>query len=409
MIKRKILDIIPPKETKERVPRDLEPREQKIPTRKSVKKIVSLFVGISLVSVLISGYIFIEPKAEIEIWPVTDLVEFNTQAVVAVSPKTEGAIPGEIITAERTVSQEFLAKGTKLKTAKASGIIRVYNNYSTSPQPLVATTRFVSADGKLFRTPNRIVVPGTPGSIDIEVVADQPGPEYNIGPTTFSIPGLAGTAKYTAFYAKSFEPMRGGERKEVPEVTQDDLDNAREILTKKALQESKQDLESKISSGEFIIIGDATSQRIIEFTSPAKKGEEHEKFFAEVRAEAKTLAFRKADLESFSKAYVLSQIPQEKGLQDDSLQIKYFPQKIDLESGKITLGIEIAAKIYSKIEEQSLKEMIKNKKPDEVTKLLQGFPEIKKTRIEIWPFWMRSAPGDSGRIDVKIMVGAGVD
>lgn len=406
MIKRKIFDIIPPKKAKKGIP-EIEPMEPKIPAKKKV----SLFVGILLVLVLILGYIFIEPKAKVEIWPVTDLVEFTTEAVVAAGLKTEGRIPGEIIIEEKAVSQEFPATGTELKTTKASGIIRVYNNYSTSPQPLVATTRFVSVDGKLFRTPNRIVVPGAnyeggklvPGSIDIEVVAAEPGPEYNIDPTTFSIPGFAGTVKYTAFYAKSFEPIKGGEKKEVPKVTEEDMQEAREILTKKALEESKQALENKISSEEFIVMDDSISQRIVEFSSLAKNEEEQEKFSAEVRAEARTLAFRKADLESFSKKYILSQIFQEKELQDDSLQIKYFSKKIDLESGKIILEVEISAKIYSKIDEHSLKETIKNKKPDEIVRLLQGFPEIKKTRIEIWPFLVRTTPEDLEKIFVKLV------
>ena len=43
---------------------------------------------------------------------------------------------------------------------KARGSLTVYNEYSSSPQTLVATTRFESPEGKIFRIEKNIVVPG---------------------------------------------------------------------------------------------------------------------------------------------------------------------------------------------------------------------------------------------------------
>jgi len=107
---------------------------------------------------------------------------------------------------------------------KATGIITIYNTYSSSPQTLVKTTRFVSEGGKLFRTTKTIVVPGAdassgkivPGSTTVEVIASEPGNEYNIGPSTFSIPGFKGTPKYLAFYGESFSAFTFEEIKPFP-------------------------------------------------------------------------------------------------------------------------------------------------------------------------------------------------
>ena len=117
--------------------------------------------------------------------------------------KAGNFIQGEVLEAEKEVSQNFTAHGKKLKSTKAHGTMRIYNNYSTAAQTLVATTRFISNEGKLFRTKERVVIPGgyyeggklAAGFIDIEVIADQPGEDYNIDPSTFSIPGFVGTSK----------------------------------------------------------------------------------------------------------------------------------------------------------------------------------------------------------------------
>lgn len=104
-----------------------------------------------------------------------------------------------------------------------------------SPQILVATTRFETSDGKIVCLDSRVVVPGAttkdgqlqPSSIDVNVTADQPGPDYNIpactDPCKFTIPGFKGTDKFEGFYGISKNPMTGGNLGSVPMVTADDL------------------------------------------------------------------------------------------------------------------------------------------------------------------------------------------
>jgi len=105
---------------------------------------------------------------------------------------------------------------TTTAAAKASGSITVYNNYSASSVKLVKTTRFATPDGLIFRAPADVVIPGKsssgPGSVQITVIADQTGSQYNIGPVAkFTVPGLQSNAPmYAGVYAKSSAPMTGG-------------------------------------------------------------------------------------------------------------------------------------------------------------------------------------------------------
>ena len=394
MAKKKIFDIAPPEEIKS-LP--VSPEKKSSP---SFKRTIPILIGGAIFLIGISGYIFIEPKAEIELWPQKELIELETKATLS----------GEIFEAERTVSQEFSATGTKLKEVRARGIIRVYNAYSTLPQPLVANTRFVSDEGKLFRTPKRVVIPGgryeegrfVPGEIDIEVVAAEPGEEYNIGPSTFSIPGFAGTARFAAFYAKSFEPMTGGLIAEVPQVTKEDLDRAKEILTAKALEESKLALKRAIPLEEYILVEGALSQEIVEVTPFAEEGQELSSFLFQVRAISQALAFKKSELKILAKDLLQPQIPQLKALHEESLLIDYYPRTFNLKERKVDLDLKISAQIYSVIDEYSLKEMIKNKRPEVARRLLENLPEIDRVEINLWPFWVRSVPSATERINIKL-------
>ena len=67
--------------------------------------------------------------------------------------------------------------------------IFVTNNYSAA-QPLVATTRFISPDGELFRLSNFTTVPAKE-SIEVEVRSDQPTTLQEIPEGRLSIPGLS--------------------------------------------------------------------------------------------------------------------------------------------------------------------------------------------------------------------------
>ena len=84
-----------------------------------------------------------------------------------------------------------------------------------------------------------------PSSIDVEVVADEPGKEYNIGPTTFSIPGFKGSPKYEGFYGKSTKPMTGGLIHQGKVVSEEDVARAETELKEALLEEAQEELKKQ--------------------------------------------------------------------------------------------------------------------------------------------------------------------
>lgn len=429
MQKRKIFDIIPP-EKFDIIPPEKTEKAEEI-TKKGPLFIVEkedlavssplfskkalIFASFFILVIAFAlSYIFIEPRLKIEISPLIESPVFKTKLIVGSGLNfSTSSIPAEILETESFVSEEFPSSGVFFKEEKARGKIRVYNAYSVSSQPLLVNTRFVSAEGKLFRSPNRVVVPGAsyegeklaPGFVDIEVVADEPGPEYNIGPSTFSLPGFVGTPKYTAFYGKSTSSMAGGMRTEIRRVTQEDLDNGKRKAAGKALEESRAQLKNKLPP-DSLMLDETIYTWTIEALPLAKVDQELTSFVFQARAGAKNLIFKKSALNDFAKNYVSNQLYPQEAVLEESLNIKYFPDIDNLGLNKITLNLEISIKIYQKPNEELIKEETKGKNFFELQQAVSKiYPASSDIKINFWPFWVRKAPQDVDKIEVKVITG----
>ncbi|MBM3261256.1 hypothetical protein FJY93_02450 [Candidatus Kaiserbacteria bacterium] len=128
-----------------------------------------------------------------------------------------GTLPYKLVTIDLDDTEVIPALGgtTRVET-KASASITVFNDFSTSPVRLVATTRFETPSGLIFRTPNDIVVPGKKGSslgkVTVTVIAENAGEQYNTSSVVrFTVPGLKTNAPmYKGVYADSTGPITGG-------------------------------------------------------------------------------------------------------------------------------------------------------------------------------------------------------
>ena len=418
----KFFDIIPPKKIK-------QTKTIKFQTGKKVSSFSQKnfnqkkkFFVLSLTVLIILGlgiiFYFILPRAEIIIWPETEI--FKQEIVLTLDKEIEQVdfankiIPARLITVEKNTSEEFLATGRIVERRKAEGIIRVYNIYSTRPLSLVIDTRFMSEDGKLFHTKRRITIPGAKREegrlisryIDVEVRAAVPGQEYNIpSDTSFSIPGLVGSPKFYGFYGKSYAPMEGGFKGEVSQVTQADLDKAKTTVLEKLFKDAEKAIKNKVPDGsEFILLnGQIIEHQIIEQLSSAKVGDKKDDFEFQAKIKSQAVTFNLSDIEKFGKEYILLNIQDiYKDFLENSLKINYSFKDIDLKQGKFTMLLEIEAIIFPKINQETIKENIKGKTIPEVEIFLQAQPEIIKKEINLWPFWVEKIPQNKEKIGIEL-------
>lgn len=415
----KILDIIPPgtKEKGEKSNAFFTEEDKKARTsggrnlRKKAAKIfflalLSLFIGAGTY-----GY-FAFQGAEVVIRPKIQEMSFKEKLNVDIKNTipdiSSNTIPGKVLEDFQKVSVDFPATGKTQKSTKAEGIIRVYNAYSTTSQALVATTRFVSADGKLFRSKEAVTVPGgqyekgkiVPGFADVKVQADKAGSDYNIEPSTFSIPGFAGTPRYTSFYGKSTEPMKGGSLGEAKEATKENIEKAEELLREKLSETVKDSLKGQDAAG-IIIIEEASKKDFKNIIFSAKAGDIVDSFKAEGEIYFKALTFRKSDIEDFVEEYILARLPEGQDLDKKSLKIDYSPESVVIDSGKMVLNVGFSINVYFKVSDEEIKKEIGGKPLSSAKESLGNDPRILKFDIKTWPFWAKNIPQRFEKIRIE--------
>lgn len=423
---KKIFDIIPP----EKIEKDKKPTvktfKEKISEKEAIEKIKKKAQAIAagekikkkgfragwvIIPVLLALFVFVAfqiSKAEIVIWPKTELLNLETELTIDVKADevdlTYRVIPASVFEAQKVLYEEFDSTGATLK--KAEGIIRLYNEYSTKSETWLKGTRFVSSEGKLFKSKDRIIVPGAELKdgkliaryVDVDVIAAESGEEYNIEPTHFSIYVFRGTPRYTKFYGESLNPMTGGG--DSLQVTEQDLELAEETLIEKTKSASENDLRSKIPDNQ-IFLDDILETEVLEKFSLTKAGDEAETFSFKVKTKSKTLLFEKKDIEEYVRQLVSFQEINDKTLYEESLKIDYTLQTINFDAEKAVVDLKISVEVYSDINLNLLKRELMGKSLAGTTVFLENQPEIEKAKVEFWPFWVKNTPKDIEKININ--------
>lgn len=259
---RTINDIIPPSRRRENEPLTSNESSRPEPLRFSERPPrfpYKTLIGVVLVIALSLGALFYFSSAKVEITPNT--VSAAVQSSFIANQST-GDLPYEIITAQKIASQSMKSNSTKTVTSFASGSIDIYNTQSKS-QNLITNTRFATTAGLIFRLHAPITIPpgsiAKPGSVKAKVYADNAGDSYNVGPTSFTVPGFAGTSLASAIYARSSGTMTGGASGTVPVVDAALEASARGALITALTPELAATLQDQVPSGYILLPGAATT------------------------------------------------------------------------------------------------------------------------------------------------------
>ena len=197
-------------------------------------------IWIFVISIGIVIFFNTREKTYITIRPHHEYMNVDTNIMLHKNPQ-EDELGFDIIAIHDEVSIPIIAEGIRDVQKKSSGVVTIYNNYSTEPQRLLAETRFQSAGGKIFKLgTDEVIIPGkqqgSPGTIQVTLYADQSGSEYNIDSTDFTIPGFKEVGldeKYNTIYAVSEERFSGGYSGTEPYITDIQKEALEEELRKK--------------------------------------------------------------------------------------------------------------------------------------------------------------------------------
>jgi len=384
------------------------------------KTIILLGVFLSLVAFYYLGFVFLA-KAEINI--TTKKIEMPFSGVVLVDTNVstidfnKAIIPGNSFIFKANETQEFSSTGQGKDERNAKGIITIYNNYSTSPQILVAITRFETPDHKIFRLDSRIVIPGAttkngeliPSTIDVKVTADKSGPDYNIEACNlpdckFTIPGFEGTSKFDGFYGISTKAMTEGAFASVPLVTSEDLKRAEEIIFEKVMDSINQDLENKIPKEPKelkVLPGAKSSINLINLNSDASIGDHREKFSVNVEGEIKVIALDEDNIIEYIQK-VLEKDRDENYDYCQKPELEYLELKTDFSNGTMKMSVKTNQITCHKLSSEEIKQLVVGKDKDELNQIFEANPGIKDVEVKLWPIWIRKVPNSLDKINLLV-------
>lgn len=368
-----------------------------------------VFIASGVILLLVILYVFLG-SAQIIIKPQEQPLDFQLNVLASSDfPEVDvnaNKTPGQFLSYSADVSKDFTSSGQKEIARKAKGKIAVYNNFNSEPQGLIATTRFESSKGLIFRIPHPIVIPGAklvsgklvPGSVTAEVIADKPGAQYNINADRFAIPGFKGTPKFNGFYAESSNPMADGATGLAKVVTEQDFNTAKDAVTKEATDKALAGLKAKLNN---LKITEAVNVQITSLKSTAQIDDAAEGFAMVVTAEAKTVAFSESDLLKVIEGFI-----NQKGdlvLLNDSLSLNYSEPKIDVDKKTLNFKVTVKGQAAAKVDTEKIVNSLLGMKQSDIKDYLLGIKEVESARVILSPFWVKSVPKNRQDVEVKMV------
>ncbi|KKS26368.1 MAG: hypothetical protein UU87_C0002G0047 [Parcubacteria group bacterium GW2011_GWA2_42_11] len=388
-----------------------ENKKAKLDKKQNFSKYLLFFVSGALVITGVVLYLIL-PKVEIVILPKMETASFDLDVVadqsVSEADIANNEIPAQIIKLDKKREGEFIATSQQQLNEKARGTIRIYNEYSSAPQTLVEKTRFLSSGNKLFRLVETITVPGAKivdgkivaSSIEAEVVADQAGEEYNIGPDKFTIPGFQGSPKYDAFYGQSSAAMAGGAKGLANVVSQEDFDKAKDELWGQLQTELQQELKAQLPA-ELKLVDGAQKEIISSATASPGVGQKADKFTLTVKGSASALLFDEKDLLKLTIGENEDNQPASQA-ENDRSEFIYKDIMADFEKGRLSFNVKINKINVWQIDVDKIKQLVIGRDAEQIKEIFNQRQEIDKARVLFWPFWVTKAPQNLDKIKITV-------
>ncbi len=345
-----------------------------------------------LVTIVLLGVIvFMSSKrATITVITKSDSVEVDETVLVG----GEG-VKGEMKTQDVDLTLSFKPTEVKEEQSIAFGFVTLHNESGAS-QPLVATTRLLTSGGVLFRLKDRVTVPAG-GTIQAEVYADQPGSASEIGPSSFTIPGLREETQ-KLIYATSEENMKGGVKKTGVISVADWTRVQEEIQEKlKALGNEK---FTSTTEGQGVVFGLTN----FEMTSESKVGDELEEFTVVGKGKLVAVYYNVEEVKtSLRKELEKHLISEDELISSGEENISVTLGNFDVENNQAELKVYCNGLVSLSPESSQIsKDMFYGKTKDEVRRYLLSLDHVQGVEIKFSPAWMHTVPHVADHVTVVV-------
>lgn len=366
---------------------------------KLYKRIALTFAGLTLVllGVVLAATL---SRAVVTVTPKAVPVKADMKINVAADTKTAETVRGQVLATTISDEKTITPAGTgTVVTGKAGGTVLLVNKRPT-PQSLIATTRLLSKDGVLFRLVKGVNIPANGELKDVAVVADQPGSSSEIGPTTFTIPGLSGELQKLV-YAFSEKPMAGAVTTQKV-VSQVDIDQGFSVLRDELIKRAETALAAQaVGKG---LTGSASLVKEDARSTSVKAGDSVPSFAVLIKLTVTEVFYDKEKLDNLSLAALGANLPADMDLgSNDASSAQVTVQNADAAAGTATLNASASGQAVITGSSAVLdRSRVVGLDADTIKAYLKSFDSVSDVSVRFSPFWVSRAPTDKNHIQIIV-------
>jgi len=370
-------------------------RQKKTSYRKPILIMAALIIVVIIFIVFLSVgkvTISVNPKYE------TKSVDFNTE--ITRSDETGGnQISGRLLT---TVVRgtEKIEKVDRTEAEKpATGKVTIHNELDHD-QPLVSTTRLLSEGGILFRTKDRVNVPSQ-GKIEVEVYADEPGPDGEIGPSRFTLPGLWEQWQ-DKIYAESNEPMTGGFG-ETDYISEETIQKGKDQAIAALTEEGKAKISSQLDDDETIL-DDAVKVDVLSEKASVEPKSFASEFSVTAEIRLTAVVFNEKDLYNLAENKLRESVPEDLEIRNLSPdRLSYSLEVYDLDKKTASIITHLEADTVSKVDAEVYdKQKLIGRTEEEIKDYLEREQNVGEIEVKFSPSWLKTVPSNENKIELEI-------
>jgi len=363
--------------------------------------VVCALAGLLLSTLFEGATVTITPKTQ-QITPPAN--------IIALPDAPDGSLGYQTVSLSQSATTTATASGTTHVSTSASGVITIYNAYSTASQALVTNTRFEAPDGKIYRIHSATTVPGatknvdgtlTPGSVVVTVYADAAGADYNrTDPTTFTIPGFQGDPRYKAFSAQSTAPITGGFVGDQPAVSTADMQAAQLKLQSELDSSLRSSVTTQIPQGYLPVQGSLN----VTYTDIAEAAGTGTTVSLSQSASATMAMIKSVDLAAIlAKLLVTGYGGEAIDFGTPDPLVLQLASSTPNDTGPLTILLQGNPTLVWQFDQGALKTALLGKDKSTFQTTIETFaPAIEKAEASIRPFWKSTFPTDPSKLSIDI-------
>lgn len=365
------------------------------------KKIALSFIFLTLALLAVIFY-FSFAKVFITITPSKERISNNVIADIYDAGKNaqapDNSVAGAVRSFEVSDTKTFQSSGRDVIGGEAVGTATIYNHYNKN-QPLVASTRLLTPDNKLFRTKETVDVPAG-GSVEVEIYADNPAADLEVAPTRFTIPGLwAGLQD--KIYGESKQTIRY-EAQEKKFITEGDVDAGVADLKEDLLAKAKDQADSMFSDYNKVIY--TIDNNSITTDVGGKVKDEKDEFPITMKASVVLVAFKDDRISEMCKNKLLESVPEGKQFADfNKDEIAYTLNDSHVDQGTATVNAACEGTVTMSDDSDVVdKGKLLGLTKEQVNDYLSSLPEISDFQVKFSPSFISKVPDLVDRIVINI-------